>query len=175
MNLNIISKQNILKVQLISIITIIFLFLILVYLPLHNAINKIKRDNTSKFSALKEIISLSNTYKALNLGKKTSSLNNLNSDNLVTFIQNILKQLDIEKNLVSITPSTRKIDNNTVEKFLDIKLESLGLKEALGFLESIYKTRQLEVSRLNIERNQKKTNTITIRLLIKAKTGYLGS
>ncbi len=72
---------------------------------------------------------------------------------LVLF-KKILKQTGIEENLISIVPSTRRLDNKNNEQFVDIKLEGLGLKEAVSFLERLHKINQIHITRLNIVRKK---------------------
>ncbi|WP_459892184.1 hypothetical protein [Desulfothermus okinawensis] len=122
------------------------------------------------YEKLGKITLLENTYRSLiHNGFRTSS-KDIGSDSLVSIVQKILKQTGIEENLISIVPSTRRLDNKNNEQFVDIKLEGLGLKEAVSFLERLHKINQIHITRLNIVRKNGEQATITLRILLKSKT-----
>jgi len=169
MNLNLISKQDLLKLQSLICIGIVFLFILFIYIPLHKKIIELEYQTNLHHNQLKKILSLEQTYKSLLTTGMEFKFGIHTSDSIVSDIQDILKQIGIEKNLVSIIPSNRKLDNNHIEQYVDIKLEDIGLKETLNFLKTIKKLKHIYIQRLNIRRKKGELNTITMRILLKTQ------
>lgn len=169
MNINLISKQDLLKVRLLICMGIVLLFFLIIYFPMHKKIFELQHQTDLHHNQLKKILLLEQTYKSLLTTGAKFKFSIHASDSIVSDLQDILKQIGIENNLVSIIPSNRKLDNHHIEQYVDIKLEDIGLKETLNFLKTISKLRHIDIQRLNIIRKNGEPSTISVHILLKTQ------
>lgn len=142
-------------------VTAALLVYLLVVSPYMKAMELLDRRNTRKTDELREVLALQSEY--FRLKEKTRILEDMVRStpgfSLLSFLENLAAKNEIKKQIAYMKPLTTPGNEKYRESSVEMKLESINLKQLVDYLYQIEQSAQpIRIKRINIAKKKGKTH-----------------